>query len=145
MFILKIRSLHKKTHFHCKVCQAFFFPFYSRLFSHQHYFKSTMLERRDNTGLPSVVINLSTTGPSIVTATFGEITATTELKVESRQQHTDDGGGFILTPPQIKTQNQFCSSSQRENTNPTLQVESRAAGGFSKYNLTIRQLKQLFQ
>lgn len=57
-----------------------------------------MLGRRDNTALPSVVINLSTTGPSIVTATFGGITATTELKVESRQRHTDDWGESSHSP-----------------------------------------------
>lgn len=118
MFILKIRSLHKKTHFHCKVCQAFFFPFYSRLFSHQHYFKSTMLERRDNTGLPSVVINLSTTGPSIVTATFGEITATTELKVESRQQHTDDGGFLFSLPHRLKHRISFAHHPREKTPTP---------------------------
>lgn len=88
-----------------------------------------MLGRRDNTAPPSVVINLSTTGPSIVTATSGGITATTELKVESRQQHTDDWGVSSLpAAPEIKTQNQFGSSSRGGKINPALVVESRAAG-----------------
>lgn len=76
-----------------------------------------MLGRRDNTGLPSVVINLSTTGPSIVTATFGGITATTELKVEPRQQHTDDWGIFSL-PYRLKHRISFARRPREKTATP---------------------------
>lgn len=106
-FKINQSTQHRNTDLQCKVRQAVF-SFYQRLFSsfffflHQHQFKSTMLGRRGSTALRSAVINLSTTGQSIVTATFGGITATTELKVESRQQHTDEGGwggASSLSPP----------------------------------------------